>query len=841
MKIKAFFQLSIFSFLLIISSPVFGVDIFVESISFEGNTLFSDFILSRTISLKENTIFSQEKLRTDIRSLKKLHEESGYFRTHIFPNIQRPSTSKMNITFRIQENKPTLIKTLTVDSVGKPKSKKIKELFSLKTGDIYTDAALKKDLQKLKIYLFEKKHLSARIISELISFTLDKRGVHIFIKVNPGPQYNFDFKGLEFFSTSELLSPFLTDPMAGLTISPDEIASYIITSYQKNGFYHVEVSYSEDLDIHKNKKRIIFHIYEHSRVKILDFVIQGNKHFSEEHYKDLIPRISSPIIAKKYFSQTDLDLLPIRLETYLKDQGFFKPKIVIQNLNWDLERRSISPEILMNEGPRTFIKNIFFDGHAAFSSAQLSEVLDLPKEGFLPFNQLQSHLLNVIEFYKQHGFLKCKIENLDSENLIVYSQDSKTASLHIKISEGPQVKIGDIIIRGAARTKYRVLEREFTFKEGMVWNPREIEKTEARLLKLGLFSSVRIYSQKEFHSGKNDLIIEVVERLPGLAELGGGFKSDDGFHAFSGIAYRNVGGWHRVFSIRGDINRKIRGYHFLERKVDFGFSEPYLGAIPFITRLNITHKKNSTLPFDILSWDAKLSLDKHFWDFLRFTLQYDYQYRDIFRAIDIKDIQDNVVASLGPSLFFDFRDNSFNPKKGFSLLLSTLFFLPELGSDPEVSLTRNRLSSTWYISPLSWLTFAFLGQGGYAHSFSAIHPIPVDQRFYLGGRSTIRGFEEDIIGSDTKNRRIFETSFINYKTEVRVTLFSDFGIAVFLDGGNVFFDSPTSNNKFRHSFGPGLRYSTPIGPLSLDYGFIINRIEAANEPVGRFHFSIGLF
>ncbi|MBI3017364.1 MAG: BamA/TamA family outer membrane protein [Deltaproteobacteria bacterium] len=151
------------------------------------------------------------------------------------------------------------------------------------------------------------------------------------------------------------------------------------------------------------------------------------------------------------------------------------------------------------------------------------------------------------------------------------------------------------------------------------------------------------------------------------------------------------------------------------------------------------------------------------------------------------------------------------------------------------------MTTSWYFTPWSWITLALSGRGGYAHSFSSTHPIPVDQRFYLGGRTSIRGFKEDDIGSDTKNRQIFETFLVNYKAECQFHVFSDFGVALFFDGGNVFFDNPVSNSRFRHSVGPGLRYATPIGPMNLDFGFILARNKGAGEPAGRLHFSIGLF
>ncbi len=819
-------------------SFVFELSRKIDSVEFKGNAFFSDIALLRSLSSKEGGFFSEQMLVDDKKALLSLYEEVGYFQTHIqikFLAPQKPHV--VQVIFEVEEGIPATIEKISVESTGRPKSKYIRSLLSLKEGDLYFPKTLRQDLLYLKNYFFKQRHLEAKLFPEKITFNSDKTRATLFIALAPGPQYQFEFEGVTVFSPPALLTPLTKEEGSGI-VTLEDIASHILSSYRKEGFYHVQLSQHTDLDKKNNKKIITFVVQESHRVEIQKFLIHGSQHFDEPHYQQLI-QILTP---RKIYDPQILDTLTQSLKDHLKNQGFLFAKVSIPNLNWDADKKTVTPEILIEEGPQTLIKDVQIRGNPSFGKETLLKEIQLSLDAPLNPLAIDGYLNKLIEFYQTHGFLKMKIENASPEKLIAYSPDRKEAYLNIQVSEGPQAKIGNIVFRGTVQTHNRVLERELTFQKGGVWNPKEIQKTESQLLHLGLFSGLRIQPLSgDFRPGENDVLVEVTERRPGLVEVGSGFKTDDGIHGYSGVAYRNMGGWNRVISARGEVNRKLQAYKFLERKLELGLSEPYLASIPFMARFNIIHKKDTTLPFDVRSWEGKFSLDKGLWDFLRLTLQYSFEYRDIFHALDPRDIQKKGIASLGPSLLFDFRDNSFNPKKGSSHSLSSFFFLPEIGSNSEVSLTRNLLATSWYFTPWSWITLALSGRGGYAHSFSSIHPIPADQRFYLGGRSTLRGFKEDVIGSDTKNAQIFETSFINYKSDLQFHVFSDFGVALFFDGGNVFFDSPTSKGRFRHSIGPGLRYATPIGPMNLDFGFILARNKAANEPMGRLHFSIGLF
>ena len=81
-------------------------------------------------------------------------------------------------------------------------------------------------------------------------------------------------------------------------------------------------------------------------------------------------------------------------------------------------------------------------------------------------------------------------------------------------------------------------------------------------------------------------------------------------------------------------------------------------------------------------------------------------------------------------------------------------------------------------------------------------------------------------------------SLIEGSFELRFPLFGEFGAVLFVDFGNVFRSPFTYRlGDLRYAVGPGLRYNTPVGPVRLDVGIIVDR--RADEDFGRIEFSIG--
>ncbi len=132
-----------------------------------------------------------------------------------------------------------------------------------------------------------------------------------------------------------------------------------------------------------------------------------------------------------------------------------------------------------------------------------------------------------------------------------------------------------------------------------------------------------------------------------------------------------------------------------------------------------------------------------------------------------------------------------------------------------------------------------------------------DRFFFLGGFGSMRGWQlNSLVPQDVADRNAttgvdLETIvvrggdlFINPRVELRIPITDAIGTAAFLDTGNLWsqdsaITSPLDLLRLRYGLGAGLRLSTPVGPIALDYGF--NLAPRASEGIGALHFAVGLF
>jgi outer membrane protein assembly factor BamA len=128
---------------------------------------------------------------------------------------------------------------------------------------------------------------------------------------------------------------------------------------------------------------------------------------------------------------------------------------------------------------------------------------------------------------------------------------------------------------------------------------------------------------------------------------------------------------------------------------------------------------------------------------------------------------------------------------------------------------------------------------GSIQPYGETEEVPFNVRFFAGGPGSVRGFTLNRLGPlDANGDPIGGNSLIEGSLELRFPIAGAFGGAVFVDFGNVFRDPFTYRlDELRYAVGPGIRYNTPVGPLRVDFGVIVDR--RAGEDFGRVEFSIG--
>jgi outer membrane protein insertion porin family len=114
---------------------------------------------------------------------------------------------------------------------------------------------------------------------------------------------------------------------------------------------------------------------------------------------------------------------------------------------------------------------------------------------------------------------------------------------------------------------------------------------------------------------------------------------------------------------------------------------------------------------------------------------------------------------------------------------------------------------------------------GLAHPYGGDVELPISERFFAGGASSLRGFETDFAGPiDTSTwKPLGGNALVVASAEIRVPLLRSIHFAGFYDAGNVFGTiSDIAFSGFSHTLGVGLRIKTPFGPFRVDYGYHLN-------------------
>jgi outer membrane protein insertion porin family len=196
-----------------------------------------------------------------------------------------------------------------------------------------------------------------------------------------------------------------------------------------------------------------------------------------------------------------------------------------------------------------------------------------------------------------------------------------------------------------------------------------------------------------------------------------------------------------------------------------------------------------------------------------------------------------ILGFIGGTTTFDFRDQPLRPHSGFTSSFDYKVADPALFSQPSFYMANSRTTG---LLPLSdRFTLAGATRWGWADSLRGNEVVPISQRFYLGGRLTVRGFRENSLGPQGADGHVIGGEVVqNNSFELQYLAANELETHVFWDTGNMALQSNLNNLfNYRKSVGFGTRYLSPIGPIGFDIGFPLD--EQVGEPSVRVHFNIG--
>ena len=205
--------------------------------------------------------------------------------------------------------------------------------------------------------------------------------------------------------------------------------------------------------------------------------------------------------------------------------------------------------------------------------------------------------------------------------------------------------------------------------------------------------------------------------------------------------------------------------------------------------------------------------------------------------IDPKDLvlSHYFADSIGATVTVDYRDSVLNPTKGLVVNATADLALNVFGS--SLSFLRGTVRASYYL-PVGKTLLAVGARGGLIWPLNHADEVPIDERFFNGGGTSVRSYVERSLGPrDAAGHAVGGETFTNFNIEDVFPLYGHLKGAAFFDFGSVGRRLRDGIGDTGLAVGLGLRYQLPIGPVRLDYGF--NPVRKPNQPSGALHFSFG--
>jgi outer membrane protein insertion porin family len=410
-----------------------------------------------------------------------------------------------------------------------------------------------------------------------------------------------------------------------------------------------------------------------------------------------------------------------------------------------------------------------------------------------------------------------------------------------QVEEGPYVVMDQSYFTGNFRTKKKIIQNEIGVKQGEPFSMVSLLGGQRDIRNMDIFNSVQFKAigLKEKSSTVN-LFTEIEEKKPYYMQLGLGYESDTGAYANVRLGDHNLFGANKDAWISSEISQI--GY-----EVKAGIKEPrFLGKkVSAALDLYGERKEEFNQNFGTKKIGSTLGFSKSLTRQISGQLGFRFEQRQQFRldnwtptpGVDDNDqFEPRTILAATPSVVYDTRDYFLRPRKG---VYSSVTVDVSKGLDNTLDdFIKTRFDLRYYRSPLSRLTFALLGRFGNITSYSSDEAVPDDQLFFLGGTSSVRGFDENLLRFDVLGNPVGGRTALVGSLEARIDMGGNFETALFYDIGRLSnMAAPAVSDDFRSSIGAGLRYITAVGPIGILYGHKLDREEG--ESKGRWHFSIG--
>jgi outer membrane protein insertion porin family len=591
-------------------------------------------------------------------------------------------------------------------------------------------------------------------------------------------------------------------------------------------------------------QELVFNIRENQGIRVKRVSFIGNKAFSDKELRKAVRTRAkgywSWLAGSGKYAEEVLERDVLMLTFHYLNHGYLKVKVAPPKVYLSKDRQWLYVTFNVVEGKKYKIRSVDVDGDILTTDEELLTLVDVEPGEVYSRLKVEQDIQKLSTFYGDQGYAFTNI------NPVTIPDDAtRTADLIYRINKGDQMYIEKINIIGNLTTRDKVIRREIPIKENSLYSESRLQLAKRKLEQLGFFEEVNFATPRGSQDNRLILNITVKEKPTGTFTIGAGFSSVENFIFNASVSKDNFFG----YGVRGQLSVELSSRRQL---FVFSFEDPYFLDTNWIFGASAFRTIYAFEDFDRESFGGSVSLGRRFFD--SYTTRWVYEIEQVdatdFSTTVPAVFEDNLsglTSSLALELRRDTRDNRLFPTKGLYSTVSNEF--AGVGGDNEF---YRVMGNARFYQNLFWkVVFKTNASIGYITSLNSF-PVPLFERFFLGGVNSLRGFFPRSVGPTFRvpdNASGGDDDFViggnkmlQFNIELEMPLYEPIGFKLvsFFDAGDAFSeDEEYSFRSLRSDYGFGLRWNSPFGPLRFEWGIPIKRQPGEDSLV--FNFTIGSF
>ena len=729
---------------------------------------------------------------------------------------------------------PGTIGAVTVRTEGGEERKDLAKRVKLRRGEPFDRGKMLAESDRIRARLVEDGYAQAIVRTEASRHEEDGGTYDLLYKVIPGPRITLELVTADGKGERRLRkaarafwrdTPYTPDLW-------DETTQALLEAMQEAGYYAADATWSA-IDTPAGRT-IRIRVDRGKAVRLRAIRFSGVASIPRDRIDKQVTSLQNRALHKRVLRPAILteDLAAVR--ALYRDEGFARVRIGQPRVTLAATGDAAEVDVEVQEGPRFTVGDVTFSEDLPARPEELAAWAGLKSGDVFSPRRLSEAEQALREKFDARGY-----PDVNVESSVELSSD--TADVAFRVEPGTRKTIGEIALEGNRVTRDRTIARSLTFGRGDLVSRGALLTSQQRLYRSGLFSSVRLsYAPLDPADPTEQKVTVKVEEAPPLTfGVGVGYDSEDGPRLSVLLAYSNVAGRNIGLAFQGLVSpNDERAQISARRRRVFGRTIDSLATLLYEKSV----EEGFTQMRRALSFRLEQRPRPRWIRYIRYNIE-EVRISDILdqQATLEQIFEDKLSAtrlgSLGVGLVRDTRDDAFVTTRGGYASLEGSIFAEPLAS--ESSFVKLFLRGSWTHGFKRGSRFATFLRIGAEQPFAGTELVPLSERFFAGGSSTMRGFEMDTVGGlKVGDFNAGGEGLLILNEEWSFPLWRSLRGELFFDAGNVYprlrdFDA----TDLRYSSGVGFRLDTPIGAIRAEYGWKLDRKEG--ESPGEFVFAIG--